>query len=172
MTSLSSPQKNVPRFPPSAANAVLHPLPENSPYKVTFSANRQAAPPNRQKIKGKSVQKPIVTPAIFDNPQSIQDEQAQEAARIAAEQERKQRMQPRPYSDEIPSHYKDGSLVTMDNRIGYIRDIAFALCSTRWNSPTDNFANSRSMSKSVIPTMTSTTAKHPPSKKTWSSAPG
>ena len=79
-----------------------------------------------KKSKGKSVQKPIVTPAIFDNPQSIQDEQAQEAARIAAEQERKQRMQPRPYSDEIPSHYKDGSLVTMDNRIGYIRDIAFA----------------------------------------------
>lgn len=79
-----------------------------------------------KKSKGKSVQKPTVTPAIFDNPQSIQDEQAQEAARIAAEQERKQRMQPRPYSDEIPSHYKDGSLVTMDNRIGYIRDIAFA----------------------------------------------
>ena len=79
-----------------------------------------------RKSKGKSVQKPTVTPAIYDNPQSIQDEQAQEAARIAAEQERKQRMQPRPYSDEIPSHYKDGSLVTMDNRIGYIRDIAFA----------------------------------------------
>lgn len=79
-----------------------------------------------KKSTGKSVQKPTVTPAIFDNPQSIQDEQAQEAARIAAEQERKQRMQPRPYSDEIPSHYKDGSLVTMDNRIGYIRDIAFA----------------------------------------------
>ena len=78
-----------------------------------------------KKSKGKSVQKPIVTPAIFDTLQSIQDEQAQEAARIAAEQERKQRMQPRPYSDEIPSHYKDGSLVTMDNRIGYIRDIAF-----------------------------------------------
>ena len=57
---------------------------------------------------------------------SIADEQAKEAARIAAEEERKQRMQPRPYLHAIPSHYKDGSLAADDNRVGYLRDIAFA----------------------------------------------
>ncbi len=57
---------------------------------------------------------------------SIEEQQAKEAARIAAEEERKQRMQPRPYPNEIPSHYKDGSLTTDNNRIGYIRNIESA----------------------------------------------
>lgn len=56
----------------------------------------------------------------------IEDQAATEAARIAAEEERKQRMQPRPYPNEIPSHYKDGSLVVLDNSIGYIRNTQFA----------------------------------------------
>ena len=47
-------------------------------------------------------------------------------ALAAAEEERKQRMQPRPYPNEIPSHYKDGSLVVLDNSIGYIRNTQFA----------------------------------------------
>lgn len=57
---------------------------------------------------------------------SIEEQQAKEAARIAAEEERKQRMQPCPYANEIPSHYKDGSLTTDNNRIGYIRNIESA----------------------------------------------
>ena len=48
-------------------------------------------------------------------------------ALAAAEEERKQRMQPRPYPNEIPSHYKDGSLVVLDKGIGYIRNIQFAI---------------------------------------------
>lgn len=34
-------------------------------------------------------------------------------------------MQPFPYTHEIPSHYKNGSLVATDNRIGYLRDMEF-----------------------------------------------
>jgi len=93
--------------------------------------------PTVKKPKGKSVVKPTVTPAASGVPSDdnkiplrtetkIEDRAATEAARIAAEEERKQRMQPRPYPNEIPSHYKDGSLVVLDKGIGYIRDTQFA----------------------------------------------
>lgn len=93
--------------------------------------------PTGKKSKGKSVVKPTVTPAAsnvstgdnkipFRTETKIEDQAATEAARIAAEEERKQRMQPRPYPNEIPSHYKDGSLVVLDKGIGYIRDTQFA----------------------------------------------
>lgn len=95
------------------------------------------AQPTGKKSKGKSVVKPTVTPAASNVPTGdnkipfrtetkIEDQAATEAARIAAEEERKQRMQPRPYPNEIPSHYKDGSLVVLDKGIGYIRDTQFA----------------------------------------------
>lgn len=113
------------------------------------------AQPTGKKPKGKSVEKSVGQPAgqprahqstgkpatvysIFDARQNKQqpptatiedqatDIAATEAARIAAEEERKQRMQPRPYPNEIPSHYKDGSLVVLDKGIGYIRNIQFA----------------------------------------------
>ena len=109
------------------------------------------AQPTDKKPKGKSVEKSVGQPtgqprahqstgkpataySIFDARQnkqqlptaSIEDQAATEAARIAAEEERKQRMQPRPYPNEIPSHYKDGSLVVLDKGIGYIRDTQFA----------------------------------------------
>lgn len=95
------------------------------------------AQPTGKKSKGKSVVKPTVTPAASNVPTGdnaipfrtetkIEDQTATEAARIAAEEERKQRMQPRPYPNEIPSHYKDGSLVVLGNGIGYIRDTQFA----------------------------------------------
>ena len=95
------------------------------------------AQPTSKKPKGKSVVKPTVTPAASGVPSDdnkillrtetkIEDQVATEAARIAAEEERKQRMQPRPYPNEIPSHYKDGSLVVLDKGIGYIRDTQFA----------------------------------------------
>lgn len=95
------------------------------------------AQPTGKKSKGKSVVKPTVTPAASNVPTGdnaipfrtetkIEDQTATEAARIAAEEERKQRMQPRPYPNEIPSHYKDGSLVVLDKGIGYIRDTQFA----------------------------------------------
>ena len=93
--------------------------------------------PTVKKPKGKSVVNPTVTPAASGVPSDdnkiplrtetkIEDRAATEAARIAAEEERKQRMQPRPYPNEIPSHYKDGSLVVLDKGIGYIRDTQFA----------------------------------------------
>lgn len=109
------------------------------------------AQPTGKKNKGKSVEKSVGQPtgqprahqstgkpataySIFDARQNkqqpptatIEDQTATEAARIAAEEERKQRMQPRPYPNEIPSHYKDGSLVVLGNGIGYIRDTQFA----------------------------------------------
>ena len=95
------------------------------------------AQPTVKKPKGKPVVKPTVTPAASGVPSSdnkipfrtetkIEDWTATEAARIASEEERKQRMQPRPYPNEIPSHYKDGSLVVLDNGIGYIRNTQFA----------------------------------------------
>lgn len=95
------------------------------------------AQPTVKKPKGKSVVKPTVTPAASGVPSDdnkiplrtetkIEERAATEAARIAAEEERKQRMQPRPYPNEIPSHYKDGSLVVLDKGIGYIRDTQFA----------------------------------------------
>lgn len=109
------------------------------------------AQPTGKKPKGKSVEKSVGQPtgqprahqstgkpataySIFDARQnkqqpptaSIEDQVATEAARIAAEEERKQGMQPRPYPNEIPSHYKDGSLVVLGNGIGYIRDTQFA----------------------------------------------
>ena len=95
------------------------------------------AQPTGKKPKGKSVVKPTITPTVSNVPTGdnkipfrtetkIEDQAATEAARIAAEEERKQRMQPRPYPNEIPSHYKDGSLVVLDKGIGYIRDTQFA----------------------------------------------
>lgn len=109
------------------------------------------AQPTGKKPKGKSVEKSVGQPtgqprahqstgkpataySIFDTRQNkqqpptatIEDQAVTEAARIAAEEERKQRMQPRPYPNEIPSHYKDGSLVVLDKGIGYIRDTQFA----------------------------------------------
>lgn len=109
------------------------------------------AQPTGKKPKGKSVEKSVGQPtgqprahqstgkpataySIFDARQnkqqpptaSIEDQAATEAARIAAEEERKQRMQPRSYPNEIPSHYKDGSLVVLDKGIGYICDTQFA----------------------------------------------
>lgn len=109
------------------------------------------AQPTGKKPKGKSIEKSVGQPtgqprahqstgkpataySIFDARQNkqqpptatIEDQAATEAARIPAEEERKQRMQPRPYPNEIPSHYKDGSLVVLDKGIGYIRDTQFA----------------------------------------------
>lgn len=95
------------------------------------------AQPTGKKPKGKSVVKPTITPTVSNVPTGdnkipfrtetkIEDQAATEAARIAAEEERKQRMQPRPYPNEIPFHYKDGSLVVLDKGIGYIRDTQFA----------------------------------------------
>lgn len=77
-----------------------------------FGEPAGAAQPSGKKPKGKAA--------------STGEQQAKEAARLAAEEERRQRMQPRPYAKEIPSHYKDGSLVTDNNQAGYIRDIKSA----------------------------------------------
>lgn len=92
----------------------------------TSSGNGKAA--SRTKVhSGK--QSPAVN-SIFDNHQdgqqlptvTIEDE----VARIAADEERKQQMQPRPYSREIPSYYKDGSLTMDNNQIGYMRNVESA----------------------------------------------
>ena len=53
-------------------------------------------------------------------------EEQMEQLRIEAEQERQERMKPIPYynAEDMPEHYKEGSLVTDENnRIGYLRDL-------------------------------------------------
>lgn len=120
-----------------------------------FGEPTDTVQPSGKKSKGKSRSKTVIAKTVFDalhggykapsrselnssaasdarkeeqiqQTSSIEEQQAKEAARIAAEEERKQRMQPRPYTNEIPSHYKDGSLATDNNRIGYIRNIESA----------------------------------------------
>lgn len=98
------------------------------------SVEKSVGQPTGQPLAHQSTGKPATAYSIFDARQNkqqpptatIEDQAATEAARIAAEEERKQRMQPRPYPNEIPSHYKDGSLVVLGNGIGYIRDTQFA----------------------------------------------
>lgn len=98
------------------------------------SVEKSVGQPTGQPRAHQSTGKPATAYSIFDARQNkqqpptttIEDLAATEAARIAAEEKRKQRMQPRPYPNEIPSHYKDGSLVVLGNGIGYIRDTQFA----------------------------------------------
>ena len=56
-----------------------------------------------------------------------EEEQRKQLARVEAQkranEERKQRMEPRIYNKEIPEHYKEGSLVTDNNQIGYLRGV-------------------------------------------------
>lgn len=92
------------------------------------SANKSGG---KSKGKGKSTVKSAATYPVSDarkeeqkqHTLSIEEQQAKEAARIAADEKRKLRMQSRPYSKEIPSHYKDGTLTADNNQIGYMRDI-------------------------------------------------
>lgn len=56
-----------------------------------------------------------------------EEEHKRQLARIEAErradEERKQRMQPRIYTKELPEHYKEGSLITDNGQIGYLRGV-------------------------------------------------
>lgn len=92
----------------------------------TSSGNGKAA----SRTKAHSGKQSPAVNSIFDNHQdgqqlptvTIEDE----VARIAADEERKQQKQPRPYSREIPSYYKDGSLTMDNNQIGYMRNVESA----------------------------------------------
>ena len=103
--------------------------------------SRSASSTRKQPVQGNLFGEPVTTaqptgkqsPAansIFDNHQNGQQPPTvtieDEAARIAADEERKQRMQPRPYSREIPTYYKDGSLTMDNNQIGYMRNVESA----------------------------------------------
>lgn len=103
--------------------------------------SRSASSTRKQPVQGNLFGEPVTTaqptgkqsPAansIFDNHQDGQQPPTviieDEAARIAADEERKQRMQPRPYSREIPTYYKDGSLTMDNNQIGYMRNVESA----------------------------------------------
>lgn len=103
--------------------------------------SRSASSTRKQPVHGNLFGEPVTTaqptgkqsPAansIFDNHQDGQQPPTvtieDEAARIAADEERKQRMQPRPYSREIPTYYKDGSLTMDNNQIGYMRNVESA----------------------------------------------
>lgn len=92
----------------------------------TSSGNGKAA----SRTKAHSGKQSPAVNSIFDNHQDGQQPPTvtieDEAARIAADEERKQQMQPRPYSREIPSYYKDGSLTMDNNQIGYMRNVESA----------------------------------------------
>lgn len=93
---------------------------------ATSSDNGKAA----SRTKPHSGKQSPAANSIFDNHQNGQQPPTviieDEAARIAADEERKQRMQPRPYSREIPTYYKDGSLTMDNNQIGYMRNVESA----------------------------------------------
>lgn len=93
---------------------------------ATSSGNGKAA----SRTKAHSGKQSPAANSIFDNHQDGQQPPTvtieDEAARIAADEERKQRMQPRPYSREIPTYYKDGSLTMDNNQIGYMRNVESA----------------------------------------------
>ena len=93
---------------------------------ATSSDNGKAA----SRTKPHSGKQSPAANSIFDNHQDGQQPPTviieDEAARIAADEERKQRMQPRPYSREIPTYYKDGSLTMDNNQIGYMRNVESA----------------------------------------------
>lgn len=95
-------------------------------FEFTAEERTQITPKRGKRRSASSSRKQPVQGNLFGEPATGTAQAATEAARIAAEEERKQRMQPRPYPNEIPSHYKDGSLVVLDKGIGYIRDTQFA----------------------------------------------
>lgn len=96
--------------------------------------------PIKTGTSGKSVNKTRVNPTVFDalhggykspvKPQAAmspptkpsKQPERQEALK-RADEDRKQRMQPRMYNKEVPEHYKEGSLVTDNNQIGYLRGV-------------------------------------------------
>lgn len=96
--------------------------------------------PIKTGTSGKSANKTRVSPTVFDalhggykspvKPQAAmspptkpsKQPERQEALK-RADEDRKQRMQPRMYNKEVPEHYKEGSLVTDNNQIGYLRGI-------------------------------------------------
>ncbi len=96
--------------------------------------------PIKTGTSGKSANKTRVNPTVFDalhggykspvKPQAAmspptkpsKQPERQEALK-RADEDRKQRMQPRMYNKEVPEHYKEGSLVTDNNQIGYLRGV-------------------------------------------------
>lgn len=96
--------------------------------------------PIKTGTSGKSANKTRVSPTVFDalhggykspvKPQAAmspptkpsKQPERQEALK-RADEDRKQRMQPRMYNKEVPEHYKEGSLVTDNNQIGYLRGV-------------------------------------------------
>lgn len=122
----------------SASSARKEPVQRNlfdeSSSGVTVQRGNKSKGKSQKKVSGASAKTKTATVyPVFDTRQEAskrpmpnsEDEKVKEALRIAAEEERKRRMQPFPYTHEIPSHYKNGSLVATDNRIGYLRDMEF-----------------------------------------------
>ena len=122
----------------SASSARKEPVQRNlfdeSSSGVTVQRGNKSKGKSQKKVSGASAKTKTATVyPVFDTRQEAskrpmpnsEDEKVKEALRIAAEEERKRRMQPFPYTHEIPAHYKNGSLVATDNRIGYLRDMEF-----------------------------------------------
>ncbi len=96
-----------------------------------FGEPTDTVQPSGKKSKGKSRSKTVIAKTVFDALHGgykapSRSELNSSVASDGRKEEDKQRMQPRPYPNEIPSHYKDGSLTTDNNQIGYIRNIESA----------------------------------------------
>lgn len=89
-----------------------------SPVKPQVATSQSAEPSNQTNRQSATVY-PIAD--------AREEEHKRQLARIEAEkradEERKQRMQPRIYTKELPEHYKEGSLVADNGQIGYLRGI-------------------------------------------------
>lgn len=103
---------------PIQGNLFGEPIGTEKPGKSASKTPKPTEPtkqPNRQ---------PATAYPIAD---AREEEHKQQLARIEAEkkadEERKQRMQPRIYNKELPEHYKEGSLVADNNQIGYLRGV-------------------------------------------------
>lgn len=83
------------------------------------TATSQPAEPSKQPNRQSATAYPIIN--------AREEEHKRQLARIEAErkadEERKQRMQPRPYLPEVLPHYKEGTLVADNNQIGYLRNV-------------------------------------------------
>jgi len=94
----------------------------SKPKELPFMDWREEMQYNAQQKREKLQQETAEAYPVFD----ARREEQLENLRQEAEREEQERMKPVPYSnvEDMPSHYREGSLVTDENnRIGYLRDL-------------------------------------------------
>ena len=94
----------------------------NKPKELPFMEWREEMAFNKALEREQQLQETANAYPVFD----ARKEEQLERLKEEAEREQQERMKPVPYynAEDMPSHYKEGSLVTDENnRIGYLRDL-------------------------------------------------